>query len=69
MRYLIYNQVAGMLNSLRKKARVELLVKPSATSGTQEPDSAPASQAADDASADSASASSAAPTKKAGQKT
>ena len=69
MRYLIYNQVAGMLNSLRKKANVELLVKPSATSGTQEPDSAPASVAADDASADSASASSAAPTKKAGQKT
>jgi peptidyl-prolyl cis-trans isomerase C len=69
MRYLIYNQVAGMLNSLRKKAKVELLVKPSATSGAQEPDSAPASEAADDTSADSAPASSVAPAKKAGQKT
>ncbi|HTN40364.1 MAG TPA: peptidyl-prolyl cis-trans isomerase [Asticcacaulis sp.] len=64
MRYLIYNQVAGMLNSLRKKAKVELLVKPR-SGGTQEPDSAPASSAADDASADSSSASSAAPAKKA----
>ncbi|MGN6208684.1 peptidylprolyl isomerase [Asticcacaulis sp.] len=69
MRYLIYNQVAGMLNSLRKKARVELLVKPSQTSGSQEPDSAPASMEADDSASDSASASSAAPVKKAGQKT
>ena len=69
MRYLIYNQVAGMLNSLRKKARVELLVKPSQTSGSQEPDSAPASMEADDGSSDSASASSAVPVKKAGQKT
>jgi len=64
MRYLIYNQVAGMLNSLRKKAKVELLVKPR-SGGTQEPDSAPAPSAADDASADGASASSAAPAKKA----
>ena len=64
MRYLIYNQVAGMLNSLRKKAKVELLVKPR-SGGTQEPDSAPASSAADDASANGASASSAAPAKKA----
>ncbi|CAM3283447.1 peptidylprolyl isomerase [Asticcacaulis taihuensis] len=69
MRYLIYNQVAGMLNSLRKKAKVELLVKPSQTGSGQEPDSAPASMEADDASADSASASSAVPVKKAGQKT
>ena len=64
MRYLIYNQVAGMLNSLRKKAKVELLVKPR-SGGTQEPDSAPASSAADDASADGASASSVVPAKKA----
>lgn len=69
MRYLIYNQVAGMLNSLRKKAKVELLVKPSQTGAGQEPDSAPVSMEADDASADSASASSVAPVKKAGQKT
>jgi len=68
MRYLIYNQVAGMLNALRKKADVELLIKPSKTSGTQEPETAPASEAADDESADSAQASSAAPAKKAGQK-
>jgi peptidyl-prolyl cis-trans isomerase C len=71
MRYLIYNQVAGMLNALRKKANVELLVKSSQTSGAQEPDSAPAptSTEAAEASSDSASASSAAPAKKAGQKT
>ena len=69
MRYLIYNQVAGMLNSLRKKAKVELLVKPSQTGAGQEPDSAPTSMEADDSSSDSASASSAAPVKKAGQKT
>ena len=69
MRYLIYNQVAGMLNSLRKKAKVELLVKPSQTGSGQEPDSAPTSMEADDSSSDSASASSAAPVKKAGQKT
>jgi len=69
MRYLIYNQVAGMLNSLRKKAKVELLVKPSQTSGAQEPDSATTSMEADDSSSDSASASSAAPAKKANQKT
>jgi len=69
MRYLIYNQVAGMLNSLRKKARVELLVKPSQTGAGQEPDSAPTSMEADDSSSDSASASSVAPVKKAGQKT
>ena len=68
MRYLIYNQVAGMLNSLRKKAKVELLVKPSQAGAGQEPDSAPTSMEADDSSSDSASASSAAPVKKAGQK-
>jgi peptidyl-prolyl cis-trans isomerase C len=75
MRYLIYNQVAGMLNSLRKKAKVEMLVKPGTGSSGQEPDSAPdeASASADAGSVESASASAsvsvAAPAKKPGKKT
>ena len=50
MRYLIYNQVAGLLKSLRKDAKLEMLVKASAMNDEsgQEPASAP-NQAADDA--------------------
>ncbi|WP_081714520.1 peptidylprolyl isomerase [Asticcacaulis sp. AC466] len=77
MRYLIYNQVAGMLNGLRKKAKVEFLIpKPvktspepaaaSAAEGAASPATAEASQSA--SASVSASASSAAPAKK-GQKT
>ncbi|MFT4076800.1 MAG: peptidyl-prolyl cis-trans isomerase [Asticcacaulis sp.] len=75
MRYLIYNQVAGMLNSLRKKANVELLVKPTAGSAEQEPAAAPdetsdasASDEAGSVASTSTSTSSAAPAKKTGKK-
>ena len=71
MRYLIYNQVAGMLNSLRKKAKVEFLIAKPTGGGQQEPESASASAEAMSAEADSTStdsssavSSSAAPLKK-----
>jgi len=70
MRYLIYNQVAGMLDSLRKKAKVEVLIKAPVDSGRQEPASAPASMqdtsgsASDADSASAAASQSATATKK-----
>ncbi len=57
MRYLIYNQVAGLLKNLRDGAKVEMLIPKSAfKDDDQEPASAPqgASDSDDDASASSA---------------
>lgn len=53
MRYLIYNQVAGLLDGLRKGAKVEKLIEKSALSDTagQEPANAPAQAVEDSASA------------------
>ncbi len=41
MRYLIYNQVAGMLDNLRKHADVKILIAPPKGGGTVEPAAAP----------------------------
>ena len=54
-RYLVYNQVAGLLKDLRNNAKVEMLVKNTADGPDQEPASAP--KGAFDASADAASGS------------
>ena len=66
MRYLVYNQVAGLLKNLRDNAKVDMLIPKSTThdAGDQEPASAPnaaaelASDAADDVSDASSSSSS-----------
>ncbi len=50
MRYLVYNQVAGLLKNLRNNAKVEMLVKNTADGPDQEPASAP-NAAADDSAA------------------
>ena len=74
MRYLVYNQVAGLLKNLRDTAKVEMLIPKSAFHDTdQEPASAPkdagddasdaAAAAAADAQASSAAAAMAAPAK------
>ncbi len=56
MRYLVYNQVAGLLKNLRNNAKVDMLLPKTAADGAnQEPASAP--KGAFDASADAASGS------------
>lgn len=56
MRYLVYNQVAGLLKNLRNNAKVDMLLPKTAADGAnQEPASAPKN--AFDASADAASGS------------
>ena len=52
MRYLVYNQVAGLLKNLRNNAKVEMLVKDSGSEGPdQEPASAPKTDFSDSAEA------------------
>jgi peptidyl-prolyl cis-trans isomerase C len=50
-RYLVYNQVAGLLKGLRTNAKVEMLVKENADGADQEPASAPKSDFTDSAQA------------------
>jgi len=50
-RYLVYNQVAGLLKDLRNNAKVEMLVKNTADGPDQEPASAPKGAFADSAEA------------------
>jgi len=60
MRYLIYNQVAGLLGTLRNHSKVERLIAKSTESNDLEPASAPTGAQSDSASADSEQASDAA---------
>ncbi len=54
-RYLVYNQVAGLLKNLRNNAKVEMLVKNTADGPDQEPASAPKGAFDDSAAAASGS--------------
>lgn len=54
-RYLVYNQVAGLLKDLRNNAKVEMLVKNTADGPDQEPASAPKGAFDDSATAASGS--------------
>ena len=51
MRYLVYNQVAGLLKNLRNNAKVQILVKDTGEGADQEPASAPKGAFADSAQA------------------
>jgi peptidyl-prolyl cis-trans isomerase C len=51
MRYLVYNQVAGLLKNLRNNAKVQMLVKNTADGPDQEPASAPKAAFDDSAAA------------------
>ena len=54
MRYLIYNQVAGLLTNLQNNSKIEFLLPKAAVKDIEkEPDSAPAGATADSATADS----------------
>ena len=54
MRYLIYNQVAGVLNTLRDKNKVEYLVPKSAMSDGEDQEPATAAANADESASDAA---------------
>ena len=65
MRYLIYNQVAGVLNTLRDKNKVQYLVPKSAMSDGENQEPATAAGNADDAASDAADTTSDEPTQSA----